>query len=93
MEAIKKEQTFAQIINDPRTEAMRYIIRKEANYVEKESAYIPNRGEFKKTQKEKDQLYSLKRKNIEERRKHYGQNYKKFLNIPANSLGTLKVGG
>lgn len=42
---------------------------------------------FKKIPGEKEQLKAMKKENLQERKMHYGADYKKHLNIPSRSLG------
>lgn len=75
-------------------ESRSYLMQKEALNKEINSQVIVIDYEcFKKNQAEKDRLKDMKEDNRIARRKHYGENYKKFLNIPALSIGDMKIEG
>lgn len=84
------EPGFTKILMSNSYEKQKEVVRKSINWGDPKKEYFPDRSVFKKTKQEKEKLLTLKRKNIEERRKVYGKNYKKYLNIPENSIKILK---
>lgn len=84
------EPTFNNILTSEAYEKQKESVQKSINWGDPKKEYFPDRSVFKKTMQEKMKLYNLKKKNIEERRKFYGKDYKKHLNIPSKSIKFLK---
>lgn len=84
------EITFKQILESDSYGTQKERLQKDINWGDPKKEYFPDRSIFKKTMAEKVKLQNLKKKNIIERRKFYGKDYKKHLNIPEKSIKFLK---
>jgi hypothetical protein len=67
------------------------VIRKEINWGDRKQNYFPDRSVFKKTDKEKGELLTIKKKHRKLLQETYGKSWKKHLNIPEKEIGVIKI--
>lgn len=85
------EPTFKQILEHPHYEQQKAIVRKSVNWGDPKNQYITDRSVFKKTKEEKAKLLTFKIRHKEKLKKYYGKDWKKHLNIPSESMETIKI--
>jgi hypothetical protein len=75
-------------------ESASYLKAKEVIFNEINSITIDiDYSVFKKTAQEKIRLKDLKEDNKIARKLHYGENWKKYLNQPSETIGSVKIEG
>jgi hypothetical protein len=84
------EVSFKQLLEHPSYGQQKEKLRKEINWGDPKKQYFADRKEFKKSKEEKAKLATLKAQNVKERKAHYGEDYKDYLNIPSRQIETIK---
>lgn len=85
------EVTFKQLLEHPSYEQQKQRLNKDINWGDPKNQYIPDRKVFAKSKEEKAKLATLKMQHKKKLQKEFGADWKKHLNIPSESVGTIKL--
>ena len=85
------EITFKQILEHPTYEQQKARLQKDINWGDPKKQYFADKQVFVKSKEEKAKLATLKIQHQKKLKKEYGADWKKHLNIPSESVGTIKI--